>query len=397
MHALFAGPRNPVKTTVFILKGFYACNFAVLGVCIPYWPLYMSGLGYSAAVIGLSFFLALGVKVFGPPLWGFLADRGSRYWVIVSTSFAACLASGLFFFGDNLALLLTGMLLFSLFRNAQLSLVEATTLEVTDRHGDRCEQMDYGRIRLWGSWGFIAFAVGLGPAIDRWGVLLVPWLITLLLIASALFSLVLPEAEAPPPQKTASPALFSLPSVRWFYLTALLMQFSHGAYYGFLSIHLASRGFSGAAIGVLWGVGVVAEVVLLRYSKPLLARFGVSHLLIGSLILAVIRWCLYAIPPSWPFLLLGQLLHAFTFGSFHVAAVRRTFEMAPHASRSTAQAWYTALSFGLGGGVGALVCGALYDKIGAEALFLLMASSAALGVWTVQRASHLFDREGHHV
>ena len=387
---------NQVNTTLFALRGFYACNFAVLGVWIPYWPLYMSSLGHRAAAIGLLLSMTLAVKLLGPPLWGPLADRGSRRWVIISASFAACFSSSFFYHGENLTLLLMGTLSFSLFQNAQLSLVEATTLEVIDRDAGQNSQMDYGRIRLWGSWGFILFALGLGVLIDKWGISLVPWTLTLLLISSAIISLALPEAESRPPQPKKSPALFSLPSIRWFYVTALLMQFSHGAYYGFMSLHLEHYGFSRTSIGFLWTIGVVAEVMLFHYSKPLLARFGVAKLLSGSLFLAMLRWSLYTQPPAWSMLLLGQVLHAFTFGAFHLAAVRQTFTMAPHASRSTAQAWYTALSFGLGGGLGILMCGHLYDSMGAEVLFALMAGSSALGILTAYRSSTLFAKEAHY-
>lgn len=366
----------------------------MLGVWIPYWPLYISSLGHDAAAIGLLISLGLGVKLLGPPLWGPLADRGSRYRVVVGASFSAWLVSGLFFYGENLALLLVGALSFSLFQNAQLSLVEATTLETIRRHNAQNTPMNYGRIRLWGSWGFIFFALGLGPLIDHWGIFLVPWAVTILLLASALLSLFLPEADNHPAQGVV-PALFSKPSIRWFYVTALLMQFSHGAYYGFMSLHLESHGFSRTHIGFFWALGVVSEILLLRYSELLLTHFSVSFVLTGSVCLAMVRWSLYTIPPVWSILLLGQLLHAFTFGSFHVAAVRRAFEMAPYA-RSTAQAWYTALSFGLGGGMGIMLCGQLYEKIGAEALFVLMAASAALGIFAADRASRLFAKEALH-
>ncbi|MBF0161745.1 MAG: MFS transporter [Magnetococcales bacterium] len=381
-----------MNSPIFAVRGFYACNFAVLGAWIPYWPLYMSRHGHDAAAIGLLIALSLGAKLLGPPLWGHLADRGSRYRVIAGSSCAAWLVSLLFFPGDNLLLLLLGAVLFSLLQNAQLSLVEATTLELIDRHNGQNPHhppLDYGRIRLWGSWGFILFSLGLGPLTDRWGMTLLPWVLSGLLLAAALFSLQLPEGERHTPSHL-SPALFSLPHVRWFYLAALLMQFSHGAYYGFLSLHLDNHAFSHGAIGLLWTLGVAAEVVLLRYSGPLLARLGVSRVLSLSLLLAVLRWTLYTLPPSWPLLLAGQLLHAFTFGSFHVAAVRRTFSMAPQASRATAQAWYTALSFGLGGGIGILLCGNLYDSIGAELLFAIMAAGATLGWLAMQRASRLF-------
>lgn len=385
-----------MRRSLFALSGFYACNFAVLGVWIPYWPLYLESHGHGAATIGLMLSLSLVAKLLSPPLWGRLADKGSRYRVIVGSSTAACLVSPLFFYGDSLPLLLTGVLAFSLLQNAQLSLVEATTLETIQRHNGRNSThppLDYGRIRIWGSWGFVLFALGLGPIIDRWGLFLVPWVLVGLLLIGAVVSLFLPTEE-PNPTHTISPALFSLPSVRWFYLAALLMQFSHGAYYGFLSLHLADHDFSLGAIGLIWTVGVVAEIVLLRYSGPLLARFGVSRLLSLSLGMAIIRWSLYAIPPpTWPILLVGQLLHAFTFGAFHVAAVRRTFEMAPQTSRATAQSWYTALSFGLGGGIGILVCGQLYDPVGVEKIFALMAGGAALGLLSMRHASRLFVEE----
>ncbi|MBF0402141.1 MAG: MFS transporter [Magnetococcales bacterium] len=387
--------------SLFALCGFYACNFAVLGVWIPYWPLYMSSHGHGAAAIGLIISLSLVAKLLGPPLWGMLADRGSRYRVIAGSSIAACLVSPLFFYGDSLLLLLTGVLAFSLLQNAQHSLVEATTLETIQRYNaqnNRHPPLDYGRIRLWGSWGFVLFALGLGPITDQWGLLWVPWVLTGLLLVGALFSLFLPEGEANPTPDFA-PGLFALPSVRWFYLAALLMQFSHGAYYGFLSLHLLQHGFSKGAIGLIWTLGVGAEIFLLRHSGRLLVRFGVSRLLTLSLTVAILRWSLYAMPPAWPLLLVGQLMHAFTFGAFHVAAVRRTFEMAPHASRATAQAWYTALSFGLGGGVGIMLCGQLYDRLGGEWLFAGMAVGATLGLLAMQRALRLFDweRERLHI
>ncbi len=381
---------------VAALSLFYACNFAVLGVWIPYWPLYLSVHGHGASDIGLLLSLSLVVKLLGPPLWGGLADQGSRHWVIVGSSFAAALFSLLFFYGENFPLLLTGVLAFSLLQNAQISLVEATTLETIQRHNAvrrfgpvKPVPLEYGRIRVWGSWGFILFALGLGPIIDRWGLALVPWALFGLLLASALSALFLPREEPRPLTDEVAPALFSRPSVRWFYLAAILMQFSHGAYYGFLSLHLADHGFSRGAIGLIWTVGVGAEVLLLRHSGALLARLGVSRVLSLSILLAVVRWSLYSMPPVWPILLFGQLLHAFTFGAFHVAAVHQTFAMAPHASRATAQAWYTALSFGLGGGLGVLICGHLYDRVGGEALFALMAAGAALAWLAMQRASRL--------
>jgi MFS transporter, PPP family, 3-phenylpropionic acid transporter len=373
--------------TYWTLSGFYACYFAVLGVWIPYWPLYMADLGHSPESIGLLAALALGIKVLGPPVWGRLADGGSRHRVIVLTSFGAAAASGLFLLGNSLYLLLIAAVIYSFFHAGPLALVEATTLETVSRHGG-----DYGRIRLWGSWGFIVFSLGLGPVSDYWGVGLIPATLVILLAAGGLLTLFLPQGEPRPSQDDVNARkLFHRPEVRWFYLTAFLMQFSHGAYYGFMSLHLANHGFSKTAIGLLWSLGVLAEVIFMMRSGPILARFGLSAVLTGSLMLATVRWGIYSVTLFWPLLIFGQILHAATFGAFHVASVQRVFNMAPHASRGTAQAWYSALSFGVGGGIGLLGSGFLFERIGAGPLFAIMAGVAGLGVVVSVRASRYFS------
>ncbi len=358
-----------------------------MGVWIPYWPLYLSSHGHSAAVIGLLAALATSVKLLGPPILGRLADRGSRQRIIQLASACAVLASLFFWQADYLPLLLLGVLLFSLMQNTQLSLVEATTLETVNRFKQQGVAVtDYGRIRVWGSWGFIVLASGLGPLLDLWSLALVPWVITFFLCLAAIISLYLPADESHGEEQKSGGALFSLPGVGWFYLSTLLMQFSHGAYYGFLSLHLADNGFSGAAIGVIWTIGVVAEVLMLHHSEALLKRFGTIRLLQAAMSIAILRWLLYALPPAWPLLLLGQPLHAFTFGAFHVGAVHHTFAIAPRASRSRAQGWYGAFSFGLGTGIGLLLCGQLYQPLGASGLFLIMALGAGFALLALLRS-----------
>ncbi|MBF0448164.1 MAG: MFS transporter [Magnetococcales bacterium] len=332
--------------TYWTLSGFYACYFAVLGVWIPFWPLYMSHLGHNAEAIGLLTALALGIKVLAPPIWGGLADRGSRHRVIVFTSFAAAVTASMFLFGTTLSLLLIATGIYSFFHTGPLALVEVTTLEVVTRHN-----ADYGRVRLWGSWGFILLSLAMGQITDYWGLGMVPGILVLLLLMGGILSLFLPQGETHPQQiEPGARRLFRRPEVRWFYLTTLLMQLSHGAYYGFMSIHLHQNGFSKTAIGLLWSLGVLAEVAFMMRTRPLLLRFGLSAILTGSLILASLRWGIYALTLYWPLLIIGQLLHGATFGAFHVASVQRVFEMAPHGTRATAQAWYSALSFGVGGG-----------------------------------------------
>lgn len=359
-----------------ILAAYYASYFAIIGVWLPYWPLYLSHqLGFGPAEIGLLTALALGIKVAGPPVWGAMADRGSRHGVLVGTSWATLLAFALFLPAHGLTAMVAITILYSFFHAGPLALVEATTMEQVVRHGG-----DYGRIRLWGSLGFIVLALGLGPLTDLWGLLLVPVAILLLHGGCALLAHRMPAAETVPVEAGGGgTGVLAHAGVGWFYLSTLLMQFSHAAYYGFFSLHLEQNGYSRTLIGLLWSLGVIAEVLLLSHSRWLLERVGVSLVLSGSLLLATARWALYGVTVWWPLLVVGQTLHAFTFGAFHVAAIRRTHEAAPPGARATAQAWYGAFSFGIGGGLGLLISGRLYEVVGAGPLFALMAVAAALG------------------
>ncbi|MEO5378617.1 MAG: MFS transporter [Magnetococcus sp. DMHC-6] len=368
----------PTRKIIVPLAGYYACYFAGLGVWI--------NLGQESWSIGLLTAVAMWIKVLGAPLWGRWADQGSRHWVTVITSFATCAVFALFFTGTGFSFLLTVTLLFSFFHAGPLALVEVTTLETIAKHGG-----DYGRIRLWGSIGFILLAMGMGPLVDRFGWQLVPIFLFFLFFIAGFISLLLPNMASMQKREKGSGGgmrtLLRRPGVGWFYLSTLLMQFSHGTYYGFFSLHLHNHGFSGTSIGLLWALGVVSEVVFLYYSRFLLGHFGVAWVLSLSFALAGLRWGLYAVTLWWPVLIFGQMLHAFTFGSFHVAAVRRTFAMATLHTRASAQAWYAAFSFGIGGGFGQVISGFFMDTLGAKMLFGLMAAVAGLGWLACQRAS----------
>ncbi|MBF0126039.1 MAG: MFS transporter [Magnetococcales bacterium] len=376
-------------TSRWPLAGFYACYFAVIGVWIPFWPLYLAHLGYGAQTIGLLTALMQWIKIPAPPLWGRLADRGSRHTVIVLTCIAAFCAFTLFFLGTGVGWVVVATTLYSLFHAGPLALTDSLAMELCVQR-----EWDYGIIRLWGSWGFILFSLGVGPLTDQWGMEGVPWTIALLLLLSCLFALKLPRTTSPPWSGPA-PALFDRADVRWFYFASLLMQFSHGAYYGFMSLHLQQQGYSRTAIGLLWALGVAAEVGLMVFSKPLLARFGVSRVLTFSLLMAAMRWSLYATTVDLHVLIAAQLLHAFTFAAFHIAAVRRVYEMAPVHGRGTAQGWLSALSYGAGGGMGMALSGLIFDRLGYEILFAIMALAALAGVGASHRSGILFHRWEH--
>ena len=358
------------------LSGFYLCYFALLGVLVPYWSLYLKEGGFSAAEIGLLMALPQITKIGAPNLWGWLADTtGQRLRIIRAGNLLAALLFTGVFFADTFWRMFAVLVAFSFFWNAVLAQFEVITLSALGRHSDR-----YGLVRLWGSVGFIVTVVVLGRVLDSAPVSLVPWVLLGLLWAIWLCTLSVPDQSGVQAATQREPLLAVLrrPGVPIFFLCAFLMQASHGPYYTFYTIHLVDMGFSRALAGQLWAWGVVAEVGVFLLMHRLLARFSLVALIRASLLLAALRWLMIGtLADNLPALVLAQLLHAASFGSFHAAAMAWLHRSFRGGQAGQGQALYSSLGFGAGWAVGATLAGLYWDELGGVS-FLLAAAAALL-------------------
>jgi PPP family 3-phenylpropionic acid transporter len=167
--------------------------------------------------------------------------------------------------------------------------------------------------------------------------------------------------------------------VAGFLLAAFLMLTSHGAYYAFFSIHLDALGFGRTTIGICWAVAVGAEILVMVFSRSLFARFSLQGVLVFSFSAAALRWFALAATDSLAVILACQLLHAFTYGAFHMASVLRIDELMPAEAKTIGQAANNAVTYGLGMMVGFFGSGLLYAPLGTFALFAASGVTAVLG------------------
>lgn len=364
------------------LSGFYLFYFATLGVLLPYWGLYLRALGFDPARIGELMAIPQATKLVAPYLWGWLGDRGGRRMRIVRW---ACLATALCFAGvypagsSYMGLALVG-LLFSFFWNAALPQFEAVTLNHLGEHVHR-----YSRVRLWGSVGFVAAAVGMGFVVQHWGVGVVPATLLGLFVVLWLNSLLVPERAADPSARSAPPLgrVLRQPAVIAFFAVCFLNQAAHGPYYGFFSLYLEIFGYSREFIGLLWGLGVTVEVGMFLLMHRLLPRFGSRQLMLAALALASLRWVLIGhFAGELPLLLFAQTLHAFSFGVFHAVSIHLIHRFFPGALQGRGQALYSSLSFGAGNAMGSLAAGYLWEGVGPAAMYDMAAVLGALA-WLV--------------
>jgi PPP family 3-phenylpropionic acid transporter len=364
------------------LSGFYLFYFAILGVLLPYWGLYLLALGFEPARIGELMAIPQATKLVAPSLWGWLADRSGQRMCVVRW---ACLASvlsfgGVYAAGGSYLGLALVTLLFSFFWNAALPQFEAVTLNHLGEHVHH-----YSRVRLWGSVGFIGAAVGVGFLVEDWGIGIVPALLWGLFAAVWLNSLLAPESPAAPTIHDSPPLgrVVRQPAVIAFFAACFLNQAAHGPYYGFFSLYLETGGYSREYIGLLWGLGVTAEVGMFTFFHRMLPRFGPRQLMLTALALATLRWLLIGhFTHVLPILLFAQTLHAFSFGVFHAVSMHLIHLFFPGSLQGRGQALYSSLSFGAGNAVGSLAAGYLWAGLGPTAMFDLAAVLGALA-WLV--------------
>jgi PPP family 3-phenylpropionic acid transporter len=268
----------------------------------------------------------------------------------------------------------------SFFWSASLPLVEAMTLS---HLGDRTDA--YGRIRLWGSVGFIVMVVGLGYALDHVSIAWLPWTVLAVMFGIAAFARVIPEAEILP-YHTDHHSVWDIvkrPEVAALLAACLLMAVTHGPYYTFYSIYLVDHGYDKSTVGWLWALGVLCEIGIFLVIPRLFARVTPRRLILASFALAVLRFLLIAWGVELAWLVWGaQTLHAFTFGTFHVSAVALIHQHFRGRHQARGQALYTSLSYGVGGTIGGLASGITWVTPGPAWTFTLAAVSAALA-WLV--------------
>lgn len=358
------------------LAGFYFWYFAAIGALIPYLGLYLQARGFGAAQIGAVAGILAATRIFSPLLWGWLADHGGRRMrvVLVALAFAA-LCFELIPWAPNFTALAVLIAAYGLFINGTMPQFEVVTFNYLAQ-----EQGRYARIRLWGSVGFVVTVLGLGPVFDHLSILTLPYWICALFALAWLIGLRIPEAPVPTPVAGAAGMLETLRRrpVIVLLLACLLAQVSYGPYYSFFSIYLEQNGYSKGLIGMLWALGVVAEIAVFWVMTRLLKRMDLRLMLLWALAVTGARWVLQVAVVDSPWLLAAlQLTHAVSFGVYHFASISMIQREFPGRLQGRGVALYTGISYGIGGSIGGFASGFLWEATSPAVLWI---SASVVGV-----------------
>jgi len=369
------------------IAGFYFFYYAFIGMFAPYWSLYLQSIYFGAVEIAILMSVQPVMRMIAPNVWGWLADHTGKRLLVVQV---AATLSALFYLGVFATTSFWGLLLvlglMSFFWSASIPLVEATTLTYLGKNAAR-----YGRIRSWGSVGFIIAVVGLGFAFDYIAIEWLLWAGLFIMLGILFFSRLIPHTEVPIYHTDHQPIrkIMLQPRVLVLFGACFLMSVAHGPYYTFFSIYLVEHGYAKSAVGGLWALGVICEIGVFFLMPWLVRRYGFTRILIGSFGLAVLRFMLIGWGVDFLLLLLvAQVLHAATFGAYHAASVGLVHEFFQGRHQSKGQAMFGSLTYGAGGVLGGLASGPIWQHYGASVLYSCSAGMALAGMLLMWWALH---------
>lgn len=368
-----------------------ASYFAHIGFFNPYLPLWLKDLGLGIFTISLLTSVQAATRLFAPYGWGWLSDHtGERVKLLrygASAALAVSLALWLDLATPWLALVL--LLMFT-HTSAMMPMSEAAMAHLVSQGGG-FDARRYGRVRLWGSLGFLVTVFVAGAWFEAFGMAHFPaWtVLTLLAVTFSVWRLPdLKEAVAAHEARVSVLPVLRQRAVQWFFAAAFFHVLSHIGIYVFFSLYLDSLGYSKTMIGLLWAVSVVVEIAWFYTQARWLPRLSLGGWLLLCALAMVLRMGLTAtVADLLPALLLAQALHALTFAAHHTVCIALLSQHFPGRLRGRGQALYTVVGYGLTGVIGGLAGGALSSTLGLASVYWasvatsLVACACAWQVW----------------
>ena len=361
---------------------FYVAIFAVVGIHLPFWPVWLKARGLSDSELGLILGAGLWSRVVVNPIVAHMVDSsGRRTDLMGGLAILSVVLCTLFAVTDGFwPLLMLSAALWAAFAALMLLGENLTLLTASTR------RLEYGRIRLWGSLSFILVSMTGGVVLTYQPVALILWIMVASMVLTWGACLLLEE----PPSAScdrSDPKAFRrvmMDSRFWLFLLATgVIHASHNIYYGFATLHWQGAGLSSSVIGLLWAEAVLAEVVLFAFSNALVTRLHPTGLLILGGSAAVFRWMVLGSSTHLVVLGLVQILHAFTFGAVHLGAMHFMTRAAPPEASTRVQAFYGSVTMGMATGLAIMAAGPLYHALNARAFYVSVGLAIVGGVTAV--------------
>lgn len=359
-----------------LLGGFYFFYFALVGVYVIFIPKTLVDFNYTAMQVGIVYAAAPFMRFLLPFLFKHYIALTPKIYI---SSLAFTFISTIIFIESvySFEFFLAMNLIFGASMGIALPYIETIALS-------NISKQDYGKVRLWGSIGFMGIALWLGQVLNAPEETL--YYLSGMAFFTLLFGLRLTAYDTTEHSSANDDASFSLKKYWAFWVSVFLMQVAFGGYYNFFTIYETSYGVSLEMISWMWSFGVLIEIVMLYFQGPLLQRNLLNILMFATLVTSFRWFILYIFADNTTITFISQSLHAISFALYHTAAITYVFSL--YTQKKLAQQFFLGISFGLGGSVGSLLAGEFYGE------YLFAIESAITFVAFIVLFLHQYRKKG---
>ena len=342
-----------------IPKAFYFTFYGAASLFVPFLALYYEGLGLNGRQIGTLLGIVPLITLFSASVWSAIADATQKHRLIligaaVSMWFAVLAITQ----AESFTTLIPIVVWYALSIAPIVPLVDNSVVAAL---GDQKE--NYGRVRVWGSYGWALLAFASGWILDLAGM---PWLFTISLIVfgGMVFTAGLMKIRPVPLSRSFFNGFTELmrnSAWVWFLVVALAGGMCLTLFMNFLFLYLDQMGADGSIMGYSLTVATLSEIPIVLVANRFLKRWNPQLLIASALAASVIRAFAYvAMTEPWQAIPIN-LLHGISFGILWLAGVQYADDIAPEGLGATAQGMFSGVVMGLGSALGALLGGVLYD------------------------------------
>jgi len=365
-------------------KVYYFFVYGAMASLVPYLVIYYQGLGLSGTQIGILTGIPTLMSLFSTPVWGGMADATSKKRLLLGAAILLSMAMVWVLSNTTVFLWIVLVVILYAFNSAPvIPLMDSTVMDMLGEHKEQ-----YGKQRMWGAVGWGVSAPVIGWLNEHYGLHWSFWgyLIQTTVVLAVILNM--PVSHASLGGRYWQGLRGLLQDMRWrlFLLVVFVCGVGSSVLSNYLFLRLNDLGASKTLMGIALAVATVSELPVFFFSGRLLKRWGARSLLVLSLFVYVLRALAISFLPTPLLVLPLQLLHGLTFSITWAAGVSYARQIAPPGMGATAQSLFSGTFFGLGGAVGALAGGILYQTVGSALLFRWMAlvvlAAALFFFWT---------------
>ena len=366
-----------------------ASYFAHIGFFNPYLPLWLKDQGLGLLAISLMTSMQSGTRLFAPFAWGWLSDHtGERVRLLRWCAGVALLVSGGLWLDLGVWGVAAALCLMFTHTSAMMPMSEAALAHAVSQSGG-FDARRYGRIRLWGSLGFLVTVMSAGAWFERQGMASFPVWTTATLLAVTASVWIMPDQREAPHAVQIKASLWPVlrqPVLLWFFGALFLHVLAHVFIYAFFSLYIDALGYGKSVIGLLWAFSVVVEIVFFYTQSRWLPLLRPAGWLVLASALMTVRMAVTAGAGHWLWALFAaQALHAITFAAHHSVCIEMLSRHFPARLRGRGQALYSVLGYGVSGVTGGFVGGLVSSRWGLEPVFWIGSAVALLATWAAWR------------